>query len=679
MYQVNIGAKILYYPGNHDYDIYSTSQNEEVGKAGEFEYKVPPTNPLYSQHTTGQLITILKDKKEFWRGEIRDIKTDFNNVADIYCAEDLAWLGDEYLAPASITTETYAQRFQAAIDAYNLNRPAERQFRVGYITNVQPSDFCEWITEYNQSILDCLRKCIAKDTGYIRVRRVTSGGTVTRYIDIVKLSDYGKATSQNIEYGYNLLDYVKESDYSKLTNVLTPYGVETDTEIYESYNQRIQGTTITDQASVNVYGRHAKAVIFNDAEDVASLNAVAADYLSRYSQPELTMEIKAIDLSQIENVDSLDIGDSIRVIAKPYAIDQRLYLTQIKRDIQNPDKNTITISGHVQTGKTLTSQMIGTATAVKNLPSKSSILDAAKKNALAMLLDETQGGYVVYEYHKDASGKEDYIEAINICNATTIDQSTKRWRWSQNGFGYMHRDNTTDAWTGPTVAMTMDGSIVADFITSGTMSCDRLNGGEINGQVIRGGNIYGTNIDGAHITSHDGNQYLDIVGGQIQVIGKNGSEAGYVRCFEGSKHGSFYDYEFGISSHYSHAAWNSGGTFLQTSSHNIIEAADSYSDERLKIDIETINDEIVRELILNADLKQFKRTYEPEKLRFGVIAQNVREQIDALGIDKKKIKLTNEDEKGFFEIDYKEYIPMLMRMIQIQQSEIEKLKGEQNG
>ena len=33
MYQVNIGAKILYYPGNHDYDIYSTSQNEEVGRA----------------------------------------------------------------------------------------------------------------------------------------------------------------------------------------------------------------------------------------------------------------------------------------------------------------------------------------------------------------------------------------------------------------------------------------------------------------------------------------------------------------------------------------------------------------------------------------------------------------------------------------------------------------------
>lgn len=675
MYQVNIGAKILYYPGNHDYDIYSTSQNEEVGKAGEFEYKVPPTNPLYSQHTTGQLITILKDKKEFWRGEIRDIKTDFNNVADIYCAEDLAWLGDEYLTPASITTETYAQRFQAAIDAYNLNRPAERQFRVGYITNVQPSDFCEWITEYNQSILDCLRKCIAKDTGYIRVRRVTSGGTVTRYIDIVKLSDYGKATSQNIEYGYNLLDYVKESDYSKLTNVLTPYGVETDNEIYESYNQRIQGTTITDQASVNVYGRHAKAVIFNDAEDVASLNAVAADYLSRYSQPELTMEIKAIDLSQIENVDSLDIGDSIRVIAKPYAIDQRLYLTQIKRDIQNPDKNTITISGHVQTGKTLTSQMIGTATAVKNLPSKSSILDAAKKNALAMLLDETQGGYVVYEYHKDASGKEDYIEAINICNATTIDQSTKRWRWSQNGFGYMHRNNTTDAWTGPTVAMTMDGSIVADFITSGTMSCDRLNGGTINGQTINGGNINGTNITGANISGSE----ITVGAGHFLAVG-----SGYIKLHENGP-GDSDQWVYDVGCKYCNCQYYEGGTWhwVNGGAHEVyhyLEGAWSPSDQRAKTNIRRLDPEFSKEFIKRMDPKEFEFNYKRGIKQFGMIAQDVDETLRDMGYtDKNGLVEVPDDPEEWMSIEYKQYVPHLINCIKDLYAEIEKLKGEQNG
>ena len=116
--------------------------------------------------------------------------------------------------------------------------------------------------------------------------------------------------------------------------------------------------------------------------------------------------------------------------------------------------------------------------------------------------------------------------------------------------------------------------------------------------------------------------------------------------------------------------------FLQVRSKKIIQAADDYSDERLKIDIVPVNDEYIEELILNADIKNFKRTYEPTKLRFGVIAQDVRKQLDKLGIDKKCVELTDEDDEGYYSIDYKEYIPMLIRMTQKQQAEIDLLKQE---
>ena len=196
MYQVKLGNKILYYPGSEDAEIYSTDLNEEIGMSGEFKFKVPPNNPVYADLTRGALVTILKDGKEYWRGEIKDIKTDFTKIADVYVLEDLAWLGDEYLTPASITNESYAQRFQTAIAAYNANRPADRQFTVGYLTNVTSTDLCNWTTEYDWSILDSLRNCICKDNGYIRVRRVTSGGVTTRYIDIVRLEDYGIQATQ---------------------------------------------------------------------------------------------------------------------------------------------------------------------------------------------------------------------------------------------------------------------------------------------------------------------------------------------------------------------------------------------------------------------------------------------------------------------------------------------------
>ena len=500
MYQVNLGDKVLYYPANEDFAIYDTELIEDIGQAGEFTFKVPPTNSYYSELTTGALITILKNGKEFWRGEIKEINTDFAKIADVYCLEDLSWLADEFLTPALITNETYAQRFQTAITAYNANRSPDRQFSVGYLTNVTSTDLCNWVTEYEESILDDLRKCICKDTGYIRVRRTTVNGVVTRYIDIVRLADYGIQATQPIEYGYNLLDYVKESDYGNLVNVLTPYGDETDTELYEGYNQRITGTTITEPTSISVYGRHAKAVVFDGVDNVPTLDALAAAYLTRYSQPQLTMEVSAVDLSEVEAVDEIRIGDSVRIIAKPFAVDQWLYLTEIRRDLQNIDRNKITMSGHVVTGKTLTSQAQGTAEAVRNLPSKSSILDAARKNALE-ILNGTDGGYVTFE-----TNAQDQITELRIANNLDFSQATKCWRWNLGGLAYMSRELASDDWEVVTAA-TMDGGFVADFITAGT----------IRGITISGNTIDGNTITGGSITSDNGNSKVYIGGGNITV------------------------------------------------------------------------------------------------------------------------------------------------------------------
>ena len=462
MYQINLGDSILYYPGSDDACIYDTELNEEIGMAGEFKFKVPPTNPIYSQLAQGALVTILKDNKEFWRGEIRQIRTDFAKIADVYCVEDLAWLGDEFLTPVSVTDKSYADRFQTAIANYNTSRGSDRQFTAGYLTNLTSTDLCNWTTEYEWSLLDCIRNCICKDSGYLRVRRVTVGGVVTRYIDCVKLSDYGVQATQPIEYGYNLLDYVKESDYGNLTNVLTPYGDELDSEVYSEYNARLQGTTITEATSVSAYGRHAKAVIFDGVTDVDELNALASAYLTRYSQPQLTMEVTAVDLADIENIDAISIGDSVRIIATPFAVDQWLYLTQIRRDLLNIDKNTITLSGHVRTGRTLTSQTIGTADAVKNLPSKSSILEAARKNALE-ILNGVDGGYVTFE-----TNSSDQITELRIANNIDFSQATKCWRWNLGGLAYLSRASASDDWTVVTAA-TMDGGFVADFITTGNL------------------------------------------------------------------------------------------------------------------------------------------------------------------------------------------------------------------
>lgn len=311
---------------------------------------------------------------------------------------------------------------------------------------------------------------------YIKLRRTYENGVIQRYIDIVRLEDYGKTTTQPIEYGYNLLDYVKESDYGNLTNVLTPYGAELEDQpdVYDGYSQRLKGTTISNQASIDSYGRHAKAVVFDNVSSLASLNNLAASYLSRYCQPQLTMEVQAVDLAGIENVADIEIGDQVRIVAKPFAVDQYLYLTEISRDLQNIDKNILTLSGHV-TRRTLTSQIADVSEAVEEIPAEWDLLKQAKKNALAMLLDETQGGYVVFEY--DDQNNPSQMTAINILNALTIDNATQRWRWSKNGLGYMERRNKNLPWSDLTVAITSDGHIVADFIDTGVLTAAIIKAG----------------------------------------------------------------------------------------------------------------------------------------------------------------------------------------------------------
>lgn len=462
MYEVLVNGKYIYYPCNSTHVIYSASIKQDVGLAGEFEFSVPSSNPNYALLEQGAVVTVIRDGNEFWRGEVKNITYDFDKVAKVYALEDLAWLADEVIAPSYLATESYAQRYQTAIGLYNANRSSDRQFSVGYISHVTSTDTCIWQTEYEDTLLDAIRKCIAKDSGYLRVRRVTSGGTVTRYIDCLPLSGYGKVNTQPIQFGYNLLEYAQEFDLGSMVNVLTPYGDETDTEIYEGVNQRVAGNTISNDTSIATYGRHAKAVIFNGVTDVTALNNMAAAYLGRWSQPQLSLELSAIDLSTVDNMDAIEIGDSVHIIAEPFSIDQWLYVTELNIDIQNPEQNKITLSGNVRTGQTLTSQTADTAETVRNMPSKSSILEAAFKNVLS-LLNGVDGGYVTFE--TDGS---DRITEIRISNNMDYSLATQCWRWNLGGLAYLSRTQPTDDWQ-VSVAMDMTGSISANFITTGSL------------------------------------------------------------------------------------------------------------------------------------------------------------------------------------------------------------------
>ena len=100
-----------------------------------------------------------------------------------------------------------------------------------------------------------------------------------------------------------------------------------------------------------------------------------------------------------------------------------------------------------------------------------------------------KGGYVVL--HSSTGSKEP--DEILIMDTPDIKTAVKVWRWNKAGLGY-----SSYGYNGPYgLAMTQDGSIVADFITAGTLDAalakvinldaSNINTGSLNASLIKTG------------------------------------------------------------------------------------------------------------------------------------------------------------------------------------------------
>jgi len=98
------------------------------------------------------------------------------------------------------------------------------------------------------------------------------------------------------------------------------------------------------------------------------------------------------------------------------------------------------------------------------------IMQSAIANSTA-LITGNKGGYVVF-HDSDGDGKPD---EILIMNTPTIETATKVWRWNSGGLGYSKNGYNGNYG----LAMTIDGAIVADFITTGRMTANIIKAGRL--------------------------------------------------------------------------------------------------------------------------------------------------------------------------------------------------------
>ena len=231
-------------------------------------------------------------------------------------------------------------------------------------------------------------------------------------------------------------------------------------------------------------------------EAIVLLRAAGQNFMdtSKCDIPQFNYKIDFIELSKTEEY-------------KNYAVLERVYLADtvtIKHSKLNINlkAKVIKITKNVLTNRIekieLGSFKPNIATAINNSIQevKKDIVQVRSDYQKAIdnatdLITGSKGGNVVIRQNEEGKPYE-----ILIMDTTDVMTAENVWRWNLGGFGH-----SSTGINGPYgTAITQDGSIVATFITAGTLSGDRIEGGTIEGTTISGGTITGGSIIGNTIT-----------------------------------------------------------------------------------------------------------------------------------------------------------------------------------
>lgn len=172
----------------------------------------------------------------------------------------------------------------------------------------------------------------------------------------------------------------------------------------------------------------------------------------------------------------INLLDSVHVYSAPHGLNTRFPVLKISIPLNEPANTKYTLNSNNDisfTGSTSAANEELKAK-VRELPKASVILTEAKKNATA-LIRSGGNGYVTLKREEMPDGTLGPIKEIIISDQIDYLEAKHVWRWNENGLGY-----SKDGYYGTFgTAITMGGEIVADFMTTGLMSADRIRGGEL--------------------------------------------------------------------------------------------------------------------------------------------------------------------------------------------------------
>lgn len=294
----------------------------------------------------------------------------------------------------------------------------------------------------------------------------------------------GTHTGVVIEYGKNLTDLEHDSENTDVYTDLLPYaiitaedGSETVITLPEVLLPITESTLVQRKTLIRDFTEYFDE---ENPPTEEGLRAYANNYLKNNPLgtvvPTLTVAFEplwkqpdyAAVLERVSLCDTVTIRHSVLGITAKAKVITTVYDTLAEKYVS------ITLgSSKANLLNNVSSAEAAAEDAIAKVDRFPVLMNSAIKNATGLITGQT-GGYVVIHTASDTGKPYELL----ILDAPSIEEAVNVWRWNVGGLGF-----SSNGYNGPyDTAITADGQIVADFITSGTLVANIIKAGVLQSQ-----------------------------------------------------------------------------------------------------------------------------------------------------------------------------------------------------
>ncbi len=368
----------------------------------------------------------------------------------------------------------------------------------------------------------------------------------------------GSDTGVIISYGKNLTDIKATTSMESSYTHLFPY-TNKDGTVTTITNKTI-AVTNTAGITMRVLSRDFTAE-FDEGEEItpASLLTKANAWLNSndINSPQINVTVSFIHLWQspeyasVAALEKVSLCDTVTVRHTQLGVDIKTKVIKTVYDTISEKYVRIELGSSKANFADTLKETVNNATAgledawKDDIESSSSAITQAYNAAIdaaTKAITGYSGGYVVLN-------PSEHPQELLVMNSSDKNSATKLWRWNLGGLGY-----SNNGYNGPyTTAITMNGEIVADFITAGTLTANIIKAGILTDAYGRSSFNLETgllttsniNVTGGTIRIGSNLYYTEITNGNISQYGaSDGSRVGGLTPLQsGNKfyEGLYYD------------------------------------------------------------------------------------------------------------------------------------------